>query len=57
MTRKATKRISNEKKSKSGLSERSRALLERIRRRREEIRRRVGVLCNSAELIRQDRER
>jgi hypothetical protein len=42
---------------KAVLSERSRALLERIRRRREKIRRRVGTLPNSAELIRQDRER
>jgi len=52
-----TKQALNGKIGKAVLSERSRALLERIRRRREKIRRRVGILPNSAELIRQDRER
>jgi len=52
-----TKRAINGKAGKAVLSERSRVLLERIRRRREKIRRRVGILPNSAELIRQDRER
>ena len=52
-----TKRAVNGKTGKAVLSERSRALLDRIRRRREKIRRRVGTLPNSAALIRQDRER
>jgi len=52
-----TKQAVNGKIAKTELPERSRALLERIRRRREKIRRRVGTLPNSAMLIRQDRER
>jgi hypothetical protein len=55
--RRATKPLTNGKKSKTHLPARSQALLARIRERRERIRRRVGVLPNSAELIRQDRER
>jgi hypothetical protein len=47
----------NGKKSKAKLSERSRTLLERIRRRREEIRGRVGSLSDSSELIREERDR
>jgi hypothetical protein len=55
--RRAGKRLTNGHKSKTQLPARSQALLERIRDRRERIRRRVGILPNSAELIRQDRER
>ena len=39
------------------MSERSRFLLEKIRRRREELRQRMGLFSDSAELIRQERER
>jgi predicted transcriptional regulator len=57
MGRATIKKTPNTAKAKSEITDRGRTLLERIRRRREEIRRRVGVLPNSAELIRQDRER
>ena len=52
----AAKRVNNGKKTKVKLSERSQALVERIRRRREQIRERVGVLSESSELIRKERE-
>lgn len=52
-----TKKGGTGKTREAVLSARGRALLERIRRRREKIRRRVGILPNSADLIRQDRER
>jgi hypothetical protein len=39
------------------MSERSRFLLEKIRRRREELRQRMGLFSDSTELIRQERER
>jgi len=55
--RRATKPLTNGKKSKTQLPARSQALLARIRERRERIRRRVGILPNSADLIRLDRER
>ena len=55
--RRAARPLTNAKKSKTPLPARSQALLARIRERRERIRRRVGILPNSAELIRQDRER
>jgi len=45
------------KKAKVVMSERSRFLLERIRRRREELRQRMGLFSDSTELIRQERER
>jgi hypothetical protein len=47
----------NGKKRKAKLSERSQALLDRIRRRREEIRARTGLLSDSSELIRKERDR
>jgi molybdenum-dependent DNA-binding transcriptional regulator ModE len=47
----------NGKKTKAKLSERGQALLDRIRRRREEIRARVGLLSDSFELIRKERDR
>jgi hypothetical protein len=50
-------RAANRKKAKVVMSERSRFLLERIRRRREELRQRMGLFSDSAELIRQERER
>jgi hypothetical protein len=52
----ATK-VVNGRKKKAKLPERSRALLDRIRRRREQIRERVGVLSDSCELIREERDR
>ena len=55
--RRATRPLINRKNSKTQLPARSQALLARLRERRERIRRRVGILPNSAELIRQDRER
>jgi hypothetical protein len=55
--RKAAKAATNGKRTKAKLSERSQVLLERIRRRREEIRARVGVLSDSSDLIRQERDR
>jgi len=55
--RRAAKSMTNAKKTNPRVSDRSRALLQRIRARRERIRRREGTLANSAELIRQDRER
>jgi hypothetical protein len=57
MGRTSTTRVGVEKKPKVEMSDRAKALLQRIRRRREQIRRRVGILPDSAELIRQDRER
>jgi hypothetical protein len=57
MGRTSTTRVGVEKKPKAEMSDRAKALLQRIRRRREQIRRRVGILPDSAELIRQDRER
>ena len=53
----AAKPLTNGKKAKPEMSQRSRALVERIRTRREQIRRREGTLDSSAGLIRQDRER
>ena len=53
----ATKRTAGKKKSKLELSERSRALLERIRYRREAIREPAGILSDSSELIREERDR
>lgn len=50
-------RAANRKKAKVAMSERSRFLLERIRRRREELRQRMGLFSDSAELIREERER
>jgi hypothetical protein len=55
--RRATKTTANGKKTKAKVSERSQALLDRIRRRREEIRARVGLLSDSSELIRAERDR
>ena len=55
--RRANKQVVNGRKRKAKLSERSQALLERIRRRREQIRDRVGVLSDSSELIREERDR
>jgi hypothetical protein len=55
--RRAVKAAANGKRTKAKLSERSQALLDRIRRRREEIRARVGVLSDSTELIRKERDR
>jgi hypothetical protein len=54
--RRATKQVVNRRKAKAKLSDRQ-ALLERIRRRREQIRDRVGVLSDSSELIREERDR
>jgi hypothetical protein len=54
--RRAAKQVTNGRKTKAKLSDRSRALLERIRRRREQIRERVGLLSDSSELIREERE-
>jgi hypothetical protein len=53
----AAKRVANGKRTKTKLSERSQSLLDRIRRRREQIRERAGVLSNTSELIREERER
>jgi hypothetical protein len=53
----AAKTATNGKRTKVKVSERGQALLERIRRRREEIRERVGVLSDSVELIREERNR
>ncbi|MFZ0731691.1 MAG: hypothetical protein WAM79_05150 [Candidatus Sulfotelmatobacter sp.] len=39
------------------MTERSRAILERIRGRREQIRERVGALCDSSDVIREERAR
>jgi len=55
--RRATKRSVSGRKRKAKLSERSQVLLERIRRRREQIRERVGLLSDSSELIREERDR
>ncbi len=55
--RKTTQQAVNGKKGRVRISDRTRKLVDRIRQRREQIRRRVGILPNSAELIRQDRER
>ncbi len=55
--RRTTKRAVNGKKTKAKLPDRSQALLERIRRRREQIRDRVGLLSDSSELIREERDR
>jgi hypothetical protein len=55
--RKGAKTAANGRKTQARLSERSQALLERIRRRREEIRARVGLLSDSSELIREERDR
>jgi len=54
--RRATKQVASGKK-KAKLSDRSQALIERIRRRREQIRDRVGLLSDSSELIREERDR
>jgi hypothetical protein len=50
-------RAANRKKAKVVMPERSRFLLEKIRRRREELRQRMGLFSDSTELIRQERER
>jgi hypothetical protein len=55
--RRTTKPVTNGRKGKIQVSDRTRRLVDRIRQRREQIQQRVGVLPNSAELIRQDRER
>lgn len=55
--RRATKQVANGKRTKAKLSDRSQALLERIRRRREQIRNRMGELSESSELIREERDR
>ena len=55
--RRTAKATANGKKIKTKLSDRSQALLERIRHRREEIRARAGVLSDSCELIRKERDR
>lgn len=55
--RRTTKQVVSGRKTKTKLPERSQALLERIRRRREQIRDRVGLLSDSSELIRQERDR
>jgi hypothetical protein len=55
--RRATKQVLNGRKKKAKLPDRSQALLERIRRRREQIRERVGLLSDSSELIREERDR
>jgi len=55
--RRTTKQVASGRKAKAKLSDRSQALLERIRRRREQIRERVGLLSDSSELIREERDR
>lgn len=50
------KRLANGKRGKAEVPGRSKALLDRIRRRREQIRKRVGLLSDSSELIREERE-
>ena len=54
--RRATKQVTNGKKTKPKLSDRGKALFERIRRRREQIKQRVGLLSDSGELIREERD-
>jgi len=54
--RRPAKRASDGRKAKAR-TDRGQVLIERIRRRREQIRERVGVLQDSAELIREERER
>jgi len=54
---KAVKRVANGRKMKAKTADRSHVLLDRIRRRREQIRQRTGLLADSAELIREERER
>jgi hypothetical protein len=56
-SRRATKQVANGKKSRAKLSDRSQALLERIRHRRKQIRDRVGLRSDSSELIREERDR
>jgi len=46
-----------DKKGNAPLSPDMEALLTRIRQRREQIQQREGILSNSAELIREDRDR
>jgi hypothetical protein len=55
--RRAAKQVTNGRKTKAKRSDRSQALFERIRRRREQIRERVGLLSDSSELIRKERDR
>jgi hypothetical protein len=55
--RRATKQVASGRKAKVKLSARSQALLERMRHRREQIRDRVGLLSDSSELIREERDR
>ena len=55
--RRTTKQVASGGKVRAKLSDRSQALLERIRRRREQIRERVGLLSDSSELIREERDR
>ncbi len=52
-----TKQAINGKKKRPKTADRSQALLERIRQRREQIRQRVGLLSDSSELIREERDR
>jgi len=54
---KGAKRIIAVRRNGSALPGRNRALLERIQRRREQIRQRIGMLSDSSELIREERER
>jgi hypothetical protein len=54
--RRGIKRVMNGNKLKVKPSDRSQLLLDRIRHRREQIQDRVGVLEDSARLIRQERE-
>ncbi len=55
--RKVTKRVTNAKKDKPEIPDRSQALLERILLRRERIREKGGLLSDSSVLIREERER
>ena len=54
--RRATKKVTNRKKAKAALSERSKTLLDRIRSRREAIRERAGLLSDSSAFIREERD-
>jgi hypothetical protein len=55
--RRTIKQAVNGKTGKAQISDRTRKLFERIRRRREQIRERVGLLSDSSELIRKERDR
>ncbi len=56
-TRRTIKQAANGKSGKTQIRGRTRILLDRIRRRREQIRERVGLLSDSSELIREERDR